>query len=121
MERQRVLIIEENRRTVGALHDILENNGFETEVALSGEMALNIVGEREMDAAVLDHRMSGFAEWELVRQLKRRAPRLPIVLINGPRVKGISRVARRAGATRFMRSPVNLDRVVMAVEGVLSD
>ena len=121
MERQRVLIIEENRRTVGALHDKLESNGYEAEVALSGEMALFIVTEREMDAAVLDHRMSGFTEWELVRQIKRRAPALPIVLINGPRQKGVSRVARRAGASRFMRSPVNLDRVVTAVEGVLSD
>ena len=121
MERRRVLVIEENRRRIGALHDKLERSGYETEVAVSGEMALTIVHTRDMDAAVLDHTMSGYNEWELVRELKNRAPELPIVLINGPRQKGISRAARRAGATRFMRSPVNLGRVVAAVGGVIEE
>lgn len=119
MDRPRVLIVEENRRTVGELHDKFEINGYEAEVALNGQLALSIIHEREMDVAVLDHEMSGFREWELVRKLKSKAPALPIVLINGPREKGIARVARRAGATRYMRSPVNLDRVVSAVDGLL--
>ena len=38
MERARVLIIEENRRIVGELHDRLVREGYETEVALNGEM-----------------------------------------------------------------------------------
>lgn len=120
VERPRVLIIEENRRTVGELHDLFEQSGYETEVALSGEIALTIVRERDMDAAVLDHNMSGFEGWELIRKLKTKAPDLPIVLINGPCEKGISRHARRAGASRFMRQPANLDRVVGAVETVVA-
>ena len=119
MERPRVLIIEENRRTVGELHDVFERSGFETEVALSGESALSIVLERDMDAAVLEYNISGFEEWELIRKLRIKAPDLPIVMINGPRQKGASRVARRAGACRFMRKPVNLDRVVGAVDSVI--
>ena len=71
------------------------------------------------DAAILDHSMSGYDEWELLRRLKVSAPGLPVVLINGPRVKGISRVARQAGASRFMRSPVNAERVINALENVL--
>ena len=81
IERPRVLIIEQNRRTVGELHDRLVRMGYETEVALSGESGLAIIHERDMDLAVLDHRVSGFDEWELLHQLRRRAPGLPIVLI----------------------------------------
>src|SRR3990172_5373072 len=110
MERPRILIIEQNRRRVGELHQRLENNGYETEVALNGELALSILRERDMDAAVLDHEMTGFDEWELVRKLKDNSPDLPIILINGPRLKGVSRIARRAGAARYMRGPINLDR-----------
>ena len=120
MEQPRILIVEQNRRTVGELHDRLVRQGFETEVALSGEGGLSIVHERDMDAAVVSHLLSGFAEWELLRMLRRNAPDLPIVLINGPRRKGISRVAHQAGATRFLCAPANLDRVVDAVATILS-
>lgn len=120
MERPRILVVEENRRTVGQLHDRLVRQGFETEVALSGEIGLSIVHDRDMDAAVVSHRLRGFEEWELLRRLRRDAPGLPIVLINGPRRKGISRVARQAGATRFLREPANLDRVVEAVAMIIS-
>jgi DNA-binding response OmpR family regulator len=119
MERIRVLIIEDNRRMVGQLHDRFVKEGYETEVALNGAIGLTIVREREMDAAIVDHRVSGFEEWDLVRTLRKKVPRLPIVLINGPRRKGVSRVARQAGATRFMRAPSNLDRVVSVVSTVL--
>ena len=119
MESPRVLIIEENRRTVGELHDRLQAKGFEAEVALSGDMGLEIVDERGMDAVIVDHRITGFPEWELVRRLHTKAPEIPLVLINGPRQRGVSRLARQAGATRFMRSPVNADRVISVVETVL--
>jgi len=119
IERPRVLIIEQNRRTVGELHDRLVRMGYETEVALSGESGLAIIHERDMDLAVLDHRVSGFDEWELLHQLRRRAPGLPIVLINGPRRRGISRVARQAGAVRFMREPVNLDKLITTIATVV--
>lgn len=120
MQRARVLIIQENRRTVGELNSKFEEQGYETEVALSGEIGLEIIGEREMDIAVVDHNVSGFEEWELLRQLKSMMPHLPVVLINGPRQRGISRVARQAGATRFMREPVNIERVINTVDTVIS-
>jgi two-component system response regulator GlrR len=119
MERVRVLIIEQNRRTVGELHDRLVRMGYETEVALSGESGLAIIHERDMDLAVLDHRVTGYGEWELLHQLRRWAPGLPIVLINGPRRKGVSRQARQAGAVRFMREPVNMDRLITAIATVV--
>ena len=119
MERARVLIIEENRRIVGELHDRLVREGYETEVALNGEMGMAIIRDRDMDVAVVDHHACGCEEWDLLRKLHRRVPGLPIVLINGPRRRGISRMARQAGATRFLRAPVNLSRVVDIIGTVL--
>ena len=120
MHRSRVLIIEEDRRTVDQLQEKLEDIGFEAEIALNGRVGLAIVTERKMSAAVLDAQVHGFESWELLRALKRRDPELPVVLINGRPRKGESRVARRAGATRFMRSPTDPDKVISAVHQVLA-
>ncbi len=111
--RCRVLIIDGDRRTVDQLQDQFERDGFEPEVALSGDVGLSIVGERRMNAAVLDASMGKEDDWNLLRDLKRRDPSLPVVLINGP--KGESAVARRAGAARYVSSPVDPAKVISAV------
>lgn len=120
MERSRVLIIDQDRRTVDQLQEKLEQLGMEAEIALTGDVGLTILREREMDAAVLDAKVGGFDGWDLLRAIKRRAPQLPVVFINGRARKGESRVARRAGASRFIRIPADPDRVINAVHQVLA-
>ena len=113
----RVLIIDGDRRAVDQLQDQFERDGFEPEVALNGNVGLSIVGERRMNAAVLDATMGKEDDWNLLRGLKNRDPSLPVVLINGP--KGGSAVARRAGATRYVSSPVDPAKVISAVSQIV--
>ena len=120
MVRDRVLIIEEDRRTVDQLQEHLEVMGYEAEVALSGRIGLAIVTERKMSAAVLDANVDGGEAWDILRAIKRKDPDLLVVLINGRARKGESRMARRAGATRFMRSPSDPEKVIHAVHQVLA-
>ncbi len=114
--RYRVLIIDKNRRIVDQLQDHFERDGFEPEVALSGDVGLSIVSERRMNVAVLDANMGKEDDWNLLRDLKRKDPSLPVVLINGP--KGGSRVARRAGAERYVSSPLDPAKVISAVNKI---
>ena len=119
MFRPRVLIIETDRRTVDELQERFERHGFEAEVALSASVGLTILGERQMDAAVLDARLEQNGEWELLRSVKEIAPGLPVVMINGDKLKGIAKIARRAGAARFLPSPVDPEEVIVALSDVL--
>ena len=116
MIRYRVLIIDRDRRAVDQLQEQFERDGFEPEVALSGDVGLSIVAERRMSAAVLNASMGKEDDWTLLKDLKMKDPSLPIVLINGP--KGGSVVARRAGATRYVSSPVDPAKVISAVSQI---
>src|SRR3990172_11922895 len=95
--RQRVLIIDEDRRTVDKLQEKFVQSGYEAEIALSGPVGLAIVGERYMSVAVLSAKVGHEEDWELVKNLKKSDPHLPVVLFNAPKVKGLSKEARRAG------------------------
>ena len=119
MFRPRVLIIEPDRRTVDELQERFEHYGFEAEVALSATVGLNILSERRMDAAVIDAGMDTQEEWGLLKSLKEVDPELPVVMINGKKKQGISKVARRAGAARFLSSPVDPEKVILALSDVL--
>jgi len=112
IDRPRILIIDEDRRTVDELQEKFTRSGFEAEVALSSTVGLAIVEERRMTAAVLNARLGHMEDWALVRRLKEFDPSLPLVLFNAPKVKGMSREAKRAGVTKFLSHPAELDLVM---------
>ena len=68
--RPRVLIIDEDRRTVDKLQEMFTRVGCEAEIALSGNVGLSIVSERHMSVAVLSAKVGHGEDWALVRELK---------------------------------------------------
>lgn len=110
-DRRRVLIIDEDRRTVDRLQERFVRSGYEAEVALSGPVGLSILEDRRMDAAVLSARIGHSDDWAFVRKLKRSDRNLCVVLFDAPRVKGLSREARRAGVSRYLATPVDVEMV----------
>jgi len=119
MVRPRVLIIEGDRRTVDELQERFERHGIEAEVALTTAVGLSILSERRMDAAVLDAQMDANEDWKVLKSIKEKDPDLPIVMINGNKLKGITKLARRFGAARFLPSPVDPEKVIVALSDVL--
>ena len=100
--RQRVLIIDEDRRTVDRLQEKFVELGCEAEIALSGEVGVTIAAERHMSVAILSAKIGQQQDWSLVRQLLASDPKLPVVLFNAPKVKGLSKEARRVGVRKFL-------------------
>ena len=119
-DRPRVLIIDEDRRTVDRLQEHFVQSGYEAEIALSGPVGLSIIEERRMDAAVLNAAMGHHEDWALVKSLKHFAPSLPLVLFNGPKVKGLSREAKRAGVSRFLIHPTDAQEIISETLKVLN-
>lgn len=54
MPKTRALIIEENRKILEQLRDSLEVAGFDTEIALSLDLGLEILSSRRIDLIVID-------------------------------------------------------------------
>ena len=111
VDRGRVLIIDADRRTVDRLQEMFLQSGFEAEVALSPNVGLNIVNERQMSVAILSAEVACDGDWAVVKGMKQRDPDLPVVLFNAPNEKGLSREARRAGVKRFLATPTDIQAV----------
>ena len=110
--RPRVLIIDEDRRTVDKLQEKFIQLGCEAEIALSGPVGLSIVAERQMSLALLSAKVGHSSDWELVKELKKFDPHLPVVLFNAPKQKGLSKEARRAGCAKFIACEFDTDRLL---------
>jgi CheY-like chemotaxis protein len=79
----RVLVVEDDERVRGALCDYLEELGYTTEAAANGPEALARFATTEYRLVVADYRMPGLTGLDVVRQIRSRAPGLPVIIVSG--------------------------------------
>lgn len=116
MPSARILIIEDERQTVDSLRDLLELHGYETEVALNKHVGITILHERKMDIAIIGvtvHEVSGI---EILREMKRLCPGLPVIVLGNQKTKRIKLAAIKAGAYEFIEKPVENTVILQKIE-----
>jgi CheY-like chemotaxis protein len=113
--RYSILIADDDLGCRDALRSIVEPEGYRTLLAASGEEALEIVHEHEVDLALLDMhmpRMTGLETLELVRQYNAY---LPCILVTADANEGLIRQAFRAHAYSVIPKPVSKNVVLYTV------
>lgn len=105
-EVDRVLIVDDNVDLAENIAEILEGQGYATEVAASAEDALEKALARRVTLLITDFRLPGISGAELVRRLRRRSADLRAVVISAYNDDATIADARRAGA-QFMAKPVD--------------
>src|SRR5271156_1591419 len=71
---------EENQLAVRKL--VLESKGYAVLTAASGQQALDLLAQHQVDLVLSDHLMPGLTGAELARQIKAQTPELPVILIS---------------------------------------
>lgn len=111
-----VLVVDDDIRNVFALTSALETRGLNVRVARDGVEALNAVQEHtDIDLVIMDimmPRMDGFEAMRRIRALNgERYRRLPIVALTAKAMRGDHEKCMEAGASDYLRKPVNLDNL----------
>lgn len=120
IERQRLVLLEEDRHNIDELRDFFLQKGYECEVALDMETARSILDERRMDLAVVNLELAGAQDEQIIEEFKARDPEMALVLYNGRKDKARQRRLRRAGADSYLSTASDIGAVARAVERVLS-
>jgi DNA-binding response OmpR family regulator len=115
----RILIVEDERQTVDALRDLFEQNGYETEVALNKQVALAILQERKMDIAIVSTMVQEISGLEIVHEIRKIIPDIPIIVIGNQKSKRIESSFTKAGANVFIIKPWEPSFVLQAIENLL--
>jgi signal transduction histidine kinase/CheY-like chemotaxis protein len=121
---KRVLVADDDMRTAYALSATLRTKGAEVFVADTGQAALDLLSQREdMQAVLMDIMMPEMDGLEAMRRI-RRDPRfgtLPIIALTAKVMKGDQEKCLEAGATEFLPKPVDGDRLLTMLAGLLSE
>jgi len=76
-----VLCVDDEAQALNLRKLVLESRGFTVLTALNGEDGLSILDSQHIDAAVLDYSMPGMNGGVVAAEIRRREPRLPIIML----------------------------------------
>jgi signal transduction histidine kinase/DNA-binding response OmpR family regulator/HAMP domain-containing protein len=117
---RRVLVVDDDVRNLVALSKALRQKGFEVDVAADGDKALAMLEAGQFDAMLTDIMMPDMDGYELIRRVRARDARLPIVAVTAKAMKGDSDQCLRAGANAYLPKPLDLERLMEVLGGCLA-
>jgi two-component system nitrogen regulation response regulator NtrX len=117
--KSRILVADDESDIRASLRMILEYEGLEMLEAESGPQAIRLVEEQDPDAVLLDIKMPRMDGLEVLGELRKARPHLPVVMISGHGTIATAVEATRLGAYDFMEKPLERERVLLVLRNAL--
>jgi DNA-binding NtrC family response regulator len=115
---KRVLIVDDDADIRFNIRDILEDLGYQTDVAADGPSALALIEQTLYDVALLDFKMPGMDGADLYREIKKRRPEIPAIMITAYAGTDGDDKAKQAGTWHVLHKPVELSELLPLVDEV---
>jgi DNA-binding response OmpR family regulator len=115
----RILIVEDNPRIAGFLQKGLREEGYVVEVAEDGDSAWEKATTQGFDAAVVDVMIPGRSGIQLVRDLREREVRLPVLMLTARDRTEDKVVGLDAGADDYLTKPFEFSELTARLRALL--
>ncbi|MBE7548512.1 MAG: response regulator [Planctomycetia bacterium] len=119
MPSSRIMIVEDERQTVDTLRDLFEQYGYETEVALNKNVAMNILQERKMDVLIISEMVQDIPGIEIMYDIRKTNKFLPIIMICDQKSKRVESSLMKAGANIVLSKPLDPIIAVQTIDNLL--
>jgi FixJ family two-component response regulator len=106
-----VLMVDDEEQFRVTTNKILTRRGFVTIMAESGEEALVKLSQNP-DVIILDIKMRGMDGHEALKEIKKRKPDVPVIMLTGHGDLSSARTAHKEGAFDYLSKPCDIDVLV---------
>lgn len=120
MENQKILLVDDEMEFVTTLAERLRMRGFQPETATDGEGALNLFNSSEVDVVVLDVFMPGISGLDVLKEMKKMKPEVPVILLTGHGATKEGLEGMSHGAFDYLMKPINIEELIEKFEAALS-
>lgn len=115
----KILVVEDEQHLAEGLRFNLEAEGYEAELAATGEAALEAAAAREFDAIVLDIMLPGIDGFEVAREIRKRENFTPILMLTARGRPEDVLNGFEAGADDYLPKPFDLEIFLARLNGLL--
>ncbi|HEU4620834.1 MAG TPA: response regulator transcription factor [Burkholderiaceae bacterium] len=114
-----LLLVEDDRATAAAIASGMDQEGFSIRVAPDGGQALASIEERVPDVMVLDLMLPVVGGAEVLKEVRRTAPQLPILILSARDAMNDRVVALESGADDYLVKPFGFAELLARVKALL--
>jgi len=121
MNKQRILVVDDDKSIVKVVRSYLEQAGFEVRSAHNGETAIHMLRSEKPDLLVLDLMLPDRDGWEITRLIRADANlgATPIIMLTA-RVEDTDKIiGLELGADDYITKPFNAREIVARVRALL--
>ncbi len=115
-EMETVLIVDDEKNYPLILAAVLEEEGFETMTANSGQEAIEILSNSDVDLVLTDMKMPSMDGIELLENVKAKDPELPVIMMTAYGTVEKAVEAMQKGAYNYIMKPFENDSLVIYVK-----
>ena len=118
MDKEKILIVDDDKNICELLRLYLEKEGYETYIAHDGESALVIYSEMYVDLVLLDVMMPRMDGWEACRRIRAKG-NTPIIMLTAKGETFDKVLGLELGADDYIVKPFDTKEVVARIKAVL--
>jgi DNA-binding NtrC family response regulator len=120
----KILVVDDDPNIRMLLRQILERAGYEVVEAPNGQVGTNLYRESPTDVVITDILMPEKSGWEAILELRADFPEVKVIAISGGGTLGpfsYLMLAKRFGARHVFSKPLEKNRLLAAVEDLISN
>jgi CheY-like chemotaxis protein len=110
----KVLMVDDEEKFRETTRKLLNRRGFETVIAADGTEAIAKLTENP-DVVVLDIKMPGMDGHQVLKEIKKRNPNIPVIMLTGHGAMPSAQEALQQGAHDYLAKPCDIDLLVSKI------
>lgn len=111
-----ILIVDDEKNYPLILAAVLQEEGYETLTANSGQETLKIIRNSDVDLVLTDMKMPGMDGIELLEKIKSKDPDLPVIMMTAYGTVEKAVEAMQKGAYNYILKPFDNERMILYVK-----
>ena len=117
----KILLVEDDEMNRDMLSRRLIKRGYDVVIAVDGEQGVAMSGSESPDLILMDMSLPGIDGWTATRQVKAddMTRGIPVIALTAHAMAGDREKALEAGCDDFDTKPVELQRLLGKIEGLL--
>ena len=117
----RILLVDDNEEFLDSTKDVLDDKGYDIVTATSGEEGIEMAGTQTFDVILMDIKMPGMNGVESFIEMKRRNPKVKVIMVTAYSVEDLIRQALDEGVFAVLSKPLDMDRLFRTIEDAKKD
>jgi DNA-binding NtrC family response regulator len=114
-----VLVVDDEQAVRDSIRMILEYEKYEVKFARDGRSAFDVLRGGPVDLVLLDIKMPGLDGIEVLQEIRRQWPLVPVIMISGHGTGETASEAGRLGAYEFLPKPPDRDRLLILARNAI--